>query len=63
MLALRGSPALSPFRLDALLASVRASVACVNRVTADYVHFVDAPDTLTADERHTLDSLLACGRP
>ena len=41
MLELKGSAALSPFRLDALVSRVRGSVAGIERVAADYVHFVD----------------------
>ncbi|WP_347279197.1 phosphoribosylformylglycinamidine synthase [Plasticicumulans sp.] len=41
MLRFRGSPALSAFRRDKLLAAVQARVPAVRGVYAEYVHFVD----------------------
>ncbi len=62
MLTLPGASALSQFRNDRLLATVRAQVPEVSRLTARYVHFVQTTRDLSGDERHVLDALLTYGR-
>ncbi len=59
MLRFRGSPALSPFRLEKLLAALRRRVPVVTEVYAEFVHFVDG--RLTAHDREVLDRLLQYG--
>ncbi len=59
MLRFRGSPALSPFRLEKLLAVLRQRVATVTDAYAEFVHFVDG--TLTSHDREILDRLLRYG--
>ncbi len=59
MLRFRGSPALSPFRLEKLLAALRRRVLAVTDVHAEFVHFVDG--SLTTHDREVLDRLLHYG--
>ena len=59
MLRFRGSPALSPFRLEKLLTALRRRVPVVTAVYAEFVHFVDG-DLITRD-REVLDRLLQYG--
>ncbi len=59
MLRFRGSPALSPFRLEKRLAILRQSVSAVTGLRAEFVHFVDG--VLTIHERELLDRLLQYG--
>ena len=40
MLRFRGSPALSPFRMEKLLAALRQRVSVITRVRAEFVEFV-----------------------
>ena len=59
MLRFRGSPALSPFRLEKLLAALRRRACVIRQIRAEFVHFVDG--TLTVHEREILDRLLQYG--
>ncbi|QQS54501.1 MAG: phosphoribosylformylglycinamidine synthase [Candidatus Competibacteraceae bacterium] len=59
MLRFRGSPALSPFRLEKLLAALRQRVPVVTEVYAEFVHFVDG--RLITHDREVLDRLLQYG--
>ncbi|PWV63333.1 phosphoribosylformylglycinamidine synthase [Plasticicumulans acidivorans] len=59
MLRFRGSPALSAFRLDKLLAALQSRVAGVQRVQAQYLHFVDG--ALSAAEVPVMERLLQYG--
>ena len=59
ILKLRGSPALSPFRLDKLKA--RLSGVGFSRCTATFWHFVETSRELSADESVVLDQLLEYG--
>jgi phosphoribosylformylglycinamidine synthase len=61
MLSLRGSPALSDFRLAKLLARCRELEPAVASVYAEYVHLVDLSAPLTAEEQAGLDRLLEYG--
>jgi phosphoribosylformylglycinamidine synthase len=61
MLILRGSPALSPFRLAKKLAQVRERVPAVEHLYAEFVHFADLERALGAEERAVLDRLLTYG--
>jgi len=63
MLILRGSPALSGFRTEKLLASLRARSPNLERVYAEFVHFADVGGTLDKVERDRLDALLHYGPP
>lgn len=61
MLVLRGSPALSAFRHAKLLAAVKARVASVTDIYAEYVHFADLSRELSVDESQVLNRLLKYG--
>ena len=61
MLILRGSPALSPFRLQKRLDALRASLPQVSRLHAEFVHFADLERTLREDEQAVLERLLSYG--
>ncbi|MGE0082453.1 MAG: phosphoribosylformylglycinamidine synthase [Thiohalomonadaceae bacterium] len=61
MLILRGSPALSPFRLDKKLAQVRERAPAVEHLYAEYVHFADLERSLSAEETAVLERLLSYG--
>ncbi|MCP5197788.1 MAG: phosphoribosylformylglycinamidine synthase [Gammaproteobacteria bacterium] len=59
MLRFRGSPALSPFRLEKLSTALRQQVPTILRVHAEFVHFVDGSPTMP--DREVLDRLLQYG--
>ena len=61
MLVLRGTSALSPFRLTKLLERLAAIEPSVIAVEARWVHLVDAAQPLTADESAKLEALLRYG--
>jgi phosphoribosylformylglycinamidine synthase len=64
MLTLRGSPALSPFRLQKLLADLTAAAVPVRALSAEFVHvaeLVDAKNPLTDVEHAVLEKLLTYG--
>ncbi|PMR70106.1 phosphoribosylformylglycinamidine synthase [Halomonas heilongjiangensis] len=61
MLELRGAPALSAFRHAKLLAALRDTVADVESLHADYVHFVDHDGELAGDDLAVLERLLDYG--
>ncbi|PXX98423.1 phosphoribosylformylglycinamidine synthase [Halomonas sp. LBP4] len=61
MLELRGAPALSAFRHAKLLAALRDTVAAVESLHADYVHFVDHDGELADDDLAVLEQLLDYG--
>jgi phosphoribosylformylglycinamidine synthase len=58
MLHLRGGSALSPFRLERLLAAARARVPAVAAVHAETVYFADTEQRLGDQERVVLAQLL-----
>ncbi|MBA3850515.1 MAG: phosphoribosylformylglycinamidine synthase, partial [Opitutus sp.] len=61
MLTLRGSPALSTFRLQKLLQDFQSAGLPVRAVAADFVHVVETTADLTADERSVLEKVLTYG--
>lgn len=48
---LRGSPALSAFRINKLLARFQAANLPVSAIYAEYIHFADLNAPLSADDR------------
>lgn len=58
---LRGSPALSAFRIEKLLTKLADANINVSHIYAEYVHFADLSAPLTADEYARLQSLLTYG--
>jgi phosphoribosylformylglycinamidine synthase len=61
MFSLLGAPALSQFRLDKLLHSLRARDSRVSAVASRLVHFIDAAQELNESELELLDKLLTYG--
>lgn len=61
MLCLRGSPALSAFRLAKLLANLRQQMPSVTQVYAEYRHLIDTVEPLTDSEEAILKRLLTYG--
>jgi phosphoribosylformylglycinamidine synthase len=61
MLTLRGSPALSTFRLQKLLQDLTASGIPVRAVNAEFVHIIETTGDLSAEQRNVLDQLLTYG--
>lgn len=58
---LRGSPALSAFRINKLLARFKDAHLPVSDIYAEYVHFADLDAPLGAEERARLERLLQYG--
>ncbi len=63
MLRFRGSPALSAFRLEKLLATLRERMPGITAIQTEFVHFVEVAGVLTSRDRETLERLLAYGPP
>ena len=61
MLILRGSPALSPFRLAKLLQDLTAAALPARAISAEFVHVIELTGDLTAAERTVLEKLLTYG--
>ncbi|RMF13973.1 MAG: phosphoribosylformylglycinamidine synthase, partial [Gammaproteobacteria bacterium] len=61
MLELRGAPALSPFRRDLLLSRIQNAVPDVTGIYAEYMHFVELKEELSANDLKTLKKLLHYG--
>ena len=58
MLILPGSPALSSFRRDRLLAEMQALVPVIDALSADHVHLVQITDAWSATDQERLLALL-----
>ncbi|HXN15865.1 MAG TPA: phosphoribosylformylglycinamidine synthase, partial [Usitatibacter sp.] len=63
VLTLPGSVALSPFRVEKLLASLPRALAEAITIDARFVHFVAVSAPLAADETRILEKLLTYGTP
>ncbi|MCG2584683.1 phosphoribosylformylglycinamidine synthase [Massilia sp. TS11] len=63
MLILPGSNALSAFRTKRLLSQLQAVAPAVSAVVARFVHFVDVPGGLSAEDSARLDAMLVYGEP
>ncbi len=61
MLILRGSPALSPFRIQKLLQDLNAAGLSARSLSAEFVHLVELKGELSGQERSILEKLLAYG--
>jgi phosphoribosylformylglycinamidine synthase len=61
MLLIPGRPALSPFRIDQLLTSLRARLPGLRGVAVDHLHLADLARPLDGVERDKLERLLAYG--
>ena len=56
-----GSPALSSFRLDKLLAEIKQQVPAVSCIASHFIHFADIDGELSTDETGVLNKLLDYG--
>lgn len=61
MIILRGSPALSSFRVQKLLSDFGQESLPVKGIYAEFVHVVDLESDLTSDKKSTLEKLLTYG--
>jgi phosphoribosylformylglycinamidine synthase len=61
MLTLPGAAALSPFRLQRLLGTLRASAPGIGTLNVRFVHFADIEGDLDSRERDVLERLLTYG--
>jgi phosphoribosylformylglycinamidine synthase len=61
MLTLRGSPALSPFRVQKLLADLVSAGLPARALTAEFVHVAEVEGELTAAQHTVLEKLLTYG--
>jgi len=61
MLSLRGSSALSPFRLDKILAALKVTAPRITRLYAEFWHFAWADGELTSEQHETLQKILTYG--
>ena len=61
MLILRGSPALSAFRLQKLLGDLNSAGVPARAISTEFVHLVDLAADLTPAERAVLEKLLTYG--
>lgn len=60
-LSLRGGPALSPFRLDKLYASLQVNAPSIKHIYAEFIHFAFSESALTTNEQQTLTQILSYG--
>ncbi|MEQ1518058.1 MAG: phosphoribosylformylglycinamidine synthase, partial [Usitatibacteraceae bacterium] len=63
ILTLRGASALSSFRLEKLLATLRAACPSVRNIACAFVHFVETTQTLDGEQQDVLEKLLTYGGP
>jgi phosphoribosylformylglycinamidine synthase len=61
MLILRGSSALSPFRLQKLIQDLAAAGLPARAISAEFVHLVELTGEVTSSERTVLEKLLTYG--
>src|SRR5690606_16103182 len=61
MLVLRGSPALSPFRIQKLLETLAAAGVPARALSATFVHLVEVDGELDPEQREVLSRLLTYG--
>ncbi len=61
MLQLRGAPALSTFRRTRLLADLQSAVPAVSGLYAEFMHFAEVGEALSAGEQQVLESILRYG--
>jgi len=61
MLRLRGSAALSPFRLDKILAALKLAAPRISHLYAEFWHFAWAEVELSVEQQDTLQKILTYG--
>jgi phosphoribosylformylglycinamidine synthase len=60
-LSLRGSAALSQFRLDKLNTTLKTSAPSIQHVYAEFMHFAFSQESLNANKQKTLAQILTYG--
>ncbi|MFA6041998.1 MAG: phosphoribosylformylglycinamidine synthase, partial [Methylophilus sp.] len=60
-LSLRGSPALSQFRLDKLYASLKTVAPSISHVYAEFMHFAFSQQNLQTQQQNILEQILTYG--
>ena len=60
-LSLRGSPALSQFRLEKLYVLLKQSAPTISHIYAEFVHFAFSDNLLSNAQQHTLEQILTYG--
>ena len=60
-LSLRGSPALSAFRLEKLYASLKNPTPSIVNIYAEFVHFVFSESALSSTQQNILEQILTYG--
>jgi phosphoribosylformylglycinamidine synthase len=60
-LSLRGSPALSPFRLDKLYATLKQSAPSITHIYAEFIHFAFSSEPLSDTQQQSLKQILTYG--
>ena len=63
ILTLRGAKALSPFRLEKILSTLKAAEPGIQSVECGFIHFVETTHALSAHEQVVLEKLLTYGGP
>ena len=63
ILTLRGTTALSPFRLEKLLRPLQEKHPALRAINAEFVHFVQLSEPLSKDETSILEALITYGSP
>ena len=61
MISLRGSSALSPFRLEKILATLKTSAPQISHLQGDFWHFAWSDADLSASQQETLQKILTYG--
>ncbi len=61
MISLRGSSALSPFRLEKILATLQTSAPQISHLHGDFWHFAWSDSDLSASQQETLQKILTYG--
>ena len=63
MIILRGSPALSAFRIQKLLSDFQQESLPVKGIYAEFVHVADLDSELSSEKKETLEKIIATGKP
>jgi len=63
MYSFRGGPALSSFRIEKLLARIRAEIPLISGLSADFIHFAATTRALDQAQQQRLETLLAYAGP
>ncbi len=61
MLSLRGSVAVSPFRLEKILKALKQSAPAITHISTEFWHFVWTNETLSALQKNSLEQILTYG--